>query len=43
MKVTVESIDASVVTDAQSGQSAEETLEWITDILTILRLVKENE
>jgi hypothetical protein len=40
---SIESRDPSVVTDAQSGQSIEDTLEWITEVLTILRLVKEKE
>jgi hypothetical protein len=30
----VESRDPSVVTDAQSGQSAEMTLEWKTEVLS---------
>jgi hypothetical protein len=35
--------DPSVVTDAQSGQSAEKTLQWKPEVLTILRLDKEKE
>jgi hypothetical protein len=32
-----------MVIDAQSGQSAEKTLEWKAEVLTILRQVKEKE